>query len=318
MAQVVEPPQLTEYREAFELGLAVRMKPVSEAYAKSLANLENLRAIREDYEGALRAQNRRLQLETGKVETAGVATSTLPAGAIELSMGDGADINGSSILRDNKRSALTGFKKAGHSVSWDLIKVNPGWYKIMATYGCAAPYKEKRERADRVIGDNTPVDMKAGGSFTIYEETGLIADTSPPVSKTVVSTGSWDKLVTRNIGRIKLTGTTTRLKLEVVSAENLGIMYLHDLVLIPDETGNAAGGLSEDAKLPEALRMLRSQYKSQVEVGLKDMIMAYVRELKLLEDLYTNGTELEKAIEIRAERMRVQPLLDDPTALLKK
>lgn len=291
------------------------MKPVTDSFIKNLESLENVRAIREDYEGARRAKERRIQLSGESLPADEVEVNAGVEGMIELEM-KLARLSGSSIAYDSRRGALTGFKKPRHSAHWDLIKVEPGWYKILVTYGCSAPYREKADRASR-SDDNTPVEMEAGGTFTIAEETGLIADISPPVTKTVVSTGSWDKLVTRNIGRIKLTGTTTRVKLEVVTAKNLGIMYLHSLKLIPDASGDAGSQLAEDASQPKKLRDLRDQYRVQVEGNIKQTIEAYIRELKLLEEGYANESKLEEAVAVRSERMRVLPLLDDPAALLK-
>jgi len=293
------------------------MKPVTDSYIGSLESLENVRAIREDYEGALRAKTRRLQLQgNGGSAAAEPDVTELTDGTLELEMKE-ALRSGSSISYDTRRGALVGFKKPKHFVYWDLFKIEPGWYKILVTYGCSAPYKQKKERKNR-FDDDTPVDMEAGGTFTISEETGLITDTSPPVSKTVVSTGSWDKLVTRNIGRIKLTGTTSRVKLEVVSAKNLGIMYLHDLKLIPDNTGDANSDISADSDLPEKFRNLRNQYRTQVDMTLRSTIEAYISELKKLEEVYAKENNLEDAVKVRSERMRVEPLLTDPTLLLQR
>ena len=316
-AVVEEPPQLAEYREAFEAQLAERTKPLTAAYVRSLENLENVRAIREDYEGALRAKRRRMQLQ-GEIEVAAPVETSDVEGTIILPLAK-ARLSGNTVTYDDKRGALVGFKRPRHSATWEIIKVTPGWYKVLTTYGCADSYQEKTPKRDRSDSSKpSSVEMKAGGVFAFYEDTNLIKDTSPPIRKTVVSTGGWDKLVTRNIGKLKLTGTTSTLKLEALEAENLGIMYLRQLKLVPDVAPGTTVSLSADDVLPAELRDLREQYRKQVELEIKDSIEAYLVELKEIEERYQQASKLEEAVATRAERERVEMLLFDPALVIGK
>jgi hypothetical protein len=315
---VGEPEALTDLRSAFETQLESAVSPFRDAYVRELANLESVRAIREDYEGAVRARDVRLRMEGVESGTTadGTPKNGISGDVIELKMAS-ALISGNTISYDSTRGALIGFKKPRHSATWNLIKVVPGWFDVIATYGCADSRTVRIERRTR---DEAPAseELKTGGTFAFYEDTNLLKDTSPPIRRTVVSTGSWDKLVTRNIGKIKLTGTTATLKLEAVDPGNDGIMYLRSLKLVPAAEPGAGGGLVSDADTPESLNELRNQYRLQVESELKDQITAYVRELKELEDRYTAETQLEEALEARSERMRAQALLDDPAAVIPK
>ncbi len=315
---VGEPQSLTDLRSAFEAQLESAVSPFRDAFIRELTNLESVRAIREDYEGAIRARDVRERMEGIDSETpaAGNNKETAPSDAIELKMAS-ALISGSSISYDATRGALIGFKKARHSASWNIIKVTPGWFDVIATYGCADSRTVRLERRTR---DESPSseEMKTGGTFTFYEDTNLLKDTSPPIRRTVVSTGSWDKLVTRNIGKLKLTGTTATLKLEAVEPGNDGIMYLRSLKLVPSVEPGTSGAPVYDRGTPEALMELRDQYRQQVEGELKGQITAYVRALKELEDRYTAAAKLEEALEARSERLRAQALLDDPAAVIPK
>ncbi len=315
---VGEPEALTELRSAFESQLELSVAPLRDAYVRELANLESVRAIREDYEGAIRARDVRERVEgrsssEKKTEAAG---DDEVSGTISLPM-DGGLISGNTISYDAIRHALVGFRKARHAVTWNVLKVTPGWFEVIATYGCAESGIEKTERRPRPDVAE-PATTKTGGVFAFYEDTNLLKDTSPPLRRTVVPTGSWDKLVTRNIGKLKLTGTTATLKLEAVEPGEDGLMALRSLKLVPSDepgAGKVEGAVSSE---PEGLRELREQYREQVDAELKNRIALYVRELKALEESYTSESKLEAALEARSERMRAQSLLEDPAAVLPK
>jgi len=306
-----EPKALTDLRTTFERQLDSAVAPFLDTYVGELAKLENVRAIREDYEGAIRARDVRRRLEGETSSPDKKATDRTVPGVIELPMA-AALLNGNTISYDPVRKALTGFRKARHAATWDVLKVTPGWFDVIVTYGCAESRTVRPERRGR-DEDAKPVEMKTGGTFAFYENTNLSKDTSPPIRRTVVSTGGWDKLVTRNIGKLKLTGASATLKLEAVEPGNDGIMYLRSLKLVPSSpSGEGASGEAN------ALRGLRTQYRQQVEAEIKDKLTAYVRELKELEERHTTESRLEDALETRTERMRVQSLLDNPTAVLPK
>lgn len=306
-AQAIENERLSGLRQTFETELEKRLIPLKDEALRKLVVLENQRAIRGDYEGAIRARDRRLAItdRSGDEEEEGLEEE----GAIELSMSE-AQMSGNSILYDRRRDALVGFRKAGHTASWDVLGITPGWYSVLATYGCAEPFRARRVKDDPAAGDE---ERRSGGTFRFFEDTALMSDGSQPLEKTVTPTGGWDRLVKRNIGRLKITGNRTTLSLEVVEAENEGIMFLRKITLAPtfgpEEMGSFLPG-GNDA--PTKLRALREQYNNQVETITTPAIQIYIEALRKLEEEFTKAERLDEALASRGERERVEGRLPEP------
>lgn len=309
--QSVENVKLTEYRKTFESELEKLLTPLKEDAIRKLKVLESQRAIRKDYEGAIRARDRRLGIADEGIPPRELETTE--ENVIRLKMAEGRTA-GNTVMLDRRRNAIVGFKRPGHSVSWDIMKLRPGWYKVLAEYGCAEPYVESRTEKEKEAGTTEPNVRKAGGTFRFFEDTSLLTKGSDPVIKTVVPTGGWDRLVKRNIGKLKITGTRATLKLEVVEAENEGIMYLRGIELIPTVApGEESVALGDGSDAPGKLQTLREKYQKEVASQTREALVAYVADLKNSEEKFVTAEDLDGALAARKERERVEELLRKAT-----
>ncbi len=302
-AQSVENEKLTEYRKTFESELEKRLEPLKNDAVRRLEILEKQRAVGEDYEGAMRARDRRIGI-TGGGPSPLAAVEKEEEGVITLKM-TSARTAGNTVMLDRRRNAIVGFKKKGHSASWDVMNVKPGWYKVLATYGCAESFEERVLRKND--DDPSQVTRRAGGTFRFYEDTSLITQGSEPIVKTVVPTGGWDRLVTRNIGKLKITGTRTTLTLEVMQAEDQGIMFLRGIRLVPTVApGEESVALASGADAPAKLQSLREQYEKKIAAVTRGTVDTYVSNLKQIEEKFIADENLDGALAARKERERME------------
>ncbi|MCP5114623.1 MAG: hypothetical protein GY953_27660, partial [bacterium] len=224
----VEPPtKLAEFRDAFEKASTTRSAPAKAAFATALEQLARTRAQSGDYLGAIRARDRRLELLASDVLEP--ITPIKPEGEIVVDLARGSR-TGSGLKYDSKGTKVVGFDKTSQAITWDLSNTKPGEYSAHVTYSCGESYEDKNENI-----------IRTGGIFTLSEATGLSTTTSSqPLRRTVLSTGGWNKSVTRNIGKITVTGSLLTLELKVAKAAQGGLMHLYGIRLVPvAPTGNA-------------------------------------------------------------------------------
>lgn len=302
---VEEPPELVQYRAKFEQELAERLEPARTAYAKALKDLETQRAAAEDYEGAARAQRKRSTVE-GIVSADSAGISSEISGAIEVELARGRR-SGSSISYDSKRGALTGFERAGQHITWETMKVTPGLYSVLVTYGCAAE-ATGRERDDKGKWKDTKV--ATGGSFTFEEATNLTTGEDRVLRHTVYPTDGWDKLVTRNIGRLNLTGTTSTLKLTALEPAPGGIMHLRRLRLLP-----VSATAADNPENP--LVKLRTQYQTKANELAADTISAQIARLKAMEESFATQERLRDALTVKGKRVELEKQASEPASVLR-
>ena len=293
--RVEEPPDLIQLRKTFEAELEARITPAKEAYLKELTKLEGKRALLEDYQGAIRVKRTRLAIEGTLGRN---AAGEIVPGEIDLPVSRGRR-SGSSLNYDTKRGALTGFEKAGHQITWDVMKVQPGPYRVLVTYGCAV--ETVIQERDDIKGKLRETILKTGGSFTFEEETNLSTGDDRVLRHTVFSTGSWDKIVTRNIGRINITGTRATLKLTAHEPNPGGLMALRNLRLVPYQ-------VTAEAMSTDPLGELQAKYRAKVDELTAADFQDYIASLKALEDLLANSDRLRDALAVKAERAEVERL----------
>ena len=300
---VKEPPELVRLRETFEEQLAQRLDAPKEAYLEKLKNLEGKRALLGEYEGALRVQRKRKAVGGSLVTAAG---ETKVAGEIELDLARGRR-SGSSLNFDRVRSSLMGFEKAGHHIIWDVMKVKPGLYRVLVTYGCAdATTASRRDEFGRL----RETELTTGGSFTFEEATNLNTGEDRLLRHSVFPTGGWDKVVTRNIGRLRLTGTTSTLKLTALAPNEGGLMALRKIRLIPytaDEAGVDGGSLS-------ALDRVRTQYRLKVKELTAKEFGGHIAKLKELEESLAAADRIRDALAVKTARIEIERQAAEPAA----
>jgi hypothetical protein len=309
---VREPLELVQYRQKFESELAQRLIPAKEIYVAKLKELELKRSLGEDYDGALRAKLKRLAvMGGGDAASAGRSVE----GEISLPLSRGRR-SGYSINYDIKRGALTGFTSPGQHITWDVMKVTPGLYRVLFSYGCgdsgaSDDSKEKDEKKDEKKGKEKG--GKTGGSFTFEEDTNLGTGEDRLLRHTVYPTGGWDKMVTRNIGRLRLTGTTSTLKLTALKPGSLGLMALRRIRLIPytEEDSLVDGGSN-------ALDTLRAKYGQKVEELVAEEFDNYVADLKALEEKLAEADRIREALAVKATRNEFELKMKNPGRAIKE
>ncbi len=304
IATVAEPEELVELRTAFESQLESRSAPARKRLVDALRQLERSRADRGDYEGARRAQRRRQSIERAARAAPSSPAEPQAPGQVEIALRSGRR-TGSSLHYDAARDALVGFGKSGHSVTWDINSVQPGDYRVLVTYGCA----DFTLQSDRVSGGATrTVELTTGGSFTVEEATSLATGEDRVLRHTVYPTGGWDKTVTRNIGRLRLTGTTSTVKLSALAPEPGGLMALRRLRLVPVDARGQAGG-------SHPLDELKSRYGAKVAEITGDDFRDHIEALRRLETSLAGSDRLRDALAVKAERERIERAFSaDPAA----
>ncbi len=300
---VREPPELARFRDKFEAELEQRLEPAKESYITSLKNLERKRALGENYDGALRAKRQRLAISGG--DPAGLGADT-PPGEIVLPLNRGRR-SGSSLRYDKTRGAMTGFETSGHYITWDVMKVTPGLYRVLMSYGCADGGKVKARDKEGKMRERS---VDTGGSFTFEEATNLGTGEDRILRHTVYPTGGWDKVVTRNIGRLRLTGTTSTLKLTVLEPEAGGLMALRRIRLVPYTAGESLAG--DGAGTP--LAKLRAQYAEKVTELVGEEFERYVSDLKALEERLAAEDRVRDALSVKAARTEFERQATNPSA----
>lgn len=297
---VQAPPKLAEFREAFEKAVAERSAPAKADFAAALELLARTRAQAGDYEGAIRARDRRRELIDGSA-AAGTADSDPREGELVVDLARGSR-TGSGLKFDARGNKVTGFDKTSQTITWDLSNTSPGMYSAFVTYSCGVG-------GTSASTGNT---IATGGIFTLSEATGLSTTTSsPPLRRTVLPTGGWNKTVTRNIGKISVTGSLLRLQLKVLKAEPGGLMHLYGIRLVPASSDGDAGS-GEPAELSE----LREKFRTAIANQSAPLIMAYGAALSSLLEQLTDSNQLEAAFDVQKEYLRAQKLAKDPSLIL--
>lgn len=305
MAQTVvaPPPKLADFREAFESAVETRSSPARESFAAALAELMRSRADHGDYEGAIRARDRRLELLASKPEATGDPASREGEIAIDL---PSASRSGSGLKYDVRESKFVGLTKDNQSLLWEISKTVPGVYSAIVTYSCGEPE----------IDPDTEAPIKTGGSFTLAETTNLTTSGSEPLVRVVVPTGGWDESITRNIGKITVTGTRLNLQLSVDQANPGGLMHLYGIRLVPFDDGLGTGG-SAGAETPEELAVLRERFRLAITPKTSPIIMSYGTALREILDNASVATQLEEALEAQAAFTTAEKLSKDPTLIYR-
>ena len=303
---VREPLELVQYRDKFESELAQRLTPAKDTFISQLKELELKRSLGEDYDGALRAKLKRLAVSGGGSSSAAAGGSV--EGEISLPLSRGRR-SGYSISYDTKRGALTGFTSPGQHITWDVMKVTPGLYRVQFSYGCGAPRPAEKSGKSGISKKRGTT----GGSFTFEEDTNLGTGEDRLLRHTVYPTGGWDKIVTRNIGRLKLTGTTSTLKLTALKPGSEGLMALRRIRLVPytEEDSLADGGTN-------ALDNLRAQYGMKVQELVAEEFEDYVADLKALEEKLAEADRIREALAVKAARSEFELKMKNPGVATKE
>lgn len=298
----VEPPaELAELRDGFERAVMARSAPAREKFASALQELAQARGEGGDYEGAIRARDRRLEILNLSDP---VATAPAARGEIVVDLPSGKRA-GSGLKYDAEGKKIVGFSKSNQSILWDISETVSGVYSIMVTYSCGEPEKIDGEQP-----------LPTGGTFTLEEDTSLAAVDSPPLQHTVSPSGGWNKLVTRNIGKLTLAGGRLPLKLLVSSSGEGGLMHLYGISLVPIASNSAEDAATPD-DFPAELASLRAMFRSAILPKTTPLVAAYGMRLRAMLQAFTDANDLEGAYEVQKEFTAAESLSKDPTRIFE-
>ena len=302
-AAIAPPPKLAEFREAFETAVEARSAPALKRFADGLAELARSRAEHGDYEGAIRARDRLAELMLSKPEATGDPASREGEIVVDLASANRA---GSGLKYDVREGKIIGFTKNSQSLRWEFSKTVPGIYSAIVTYSCGEPETKP----------DTGVTISTGGRFTLAETTNLTTSGSEPLVRRVAPTGGWDKSITRNIGKITVTGSRLTLALTVDQAAPGGLMHLYGIRLIPviDSSGTSASGADQT---PAELAELREKFRNAIAPNTSPVIMRYGTALRSMLESASGAPQLENALQVESAFEAAEKLSKDPTLIYR-
>ena len=305
---VANPPQeIEDYREAYDKAFAELSAPAREKFAKALHSLETERAAAGDYLGAIRARDRRLEL-LGRQPGPDSPPNPDPGpahdeGVIEVSLG-AANRTGSGVRFDQRGGKLSGFKE-GRSIRWDLNNTEPGEYSVVVTYSCGGLEFTSRG-----------FEQVAGGVFALWQQTNLTIGAPEELRRTVVSTGGWNKTITRNIGKIRAESNRMTLVLTAKKVAPGGLMNLYGLRLVPVTGGRDPVANLGDPTLPPELAALREKFRAAVATKTAGLIAGYGMKLRERREQATEANDLDAALDAQAAYAEAEKISSDPLALI--
>jgi len=299
-AASTEPSELVQIRKQYTTRALAASRILSDQYTKALGGLERDYGMAGDYDQALAAQQRRLELMT---LYSNVLDDTSFANVIVLKPAD-ARLNG-SVTYDKAQDALTGWKTAGSVASWDVSRLTPGTYSITLRYG-VADFGEVRYTS-------AVQDTNTGGDFEFYEDSSLSGAAANRRPATVTTTGGWTTLATLEMPPFQLGRTTARFSLRITKPRGGGgVMLLRDIRLAPmlaPKPAVVAGGVSAQ----EEYTNLRNSHTEILKQAAMPVITAYHTKLTQLVEMAMAKNEGDLGEDLRAEQRRLQKMMETPS-----
>ena len=185
-----------------------------------------------------------------------------------------------AIRFDRTENVLVGWKNEGNAASWDIRSIQPGRYKVIAFYGVSD------SQTDRSSGKR----QRAGASFVVRKESGLVGEAPERIIHRVSSTGGWDKITPVECGQMAISRKSATIVVECGSAEELGVMHLRGIELRRMTT--VAPG--ENARLRARFATLRSAHAREMDAQLTPIENSYIAELQKSKQLALAKTEMKR------------------------
>jgi endonuclease YncB( thermonuclease family) len=309
-AQSPEPPrgktsgprELDEMREQFTLRALAAGRMLADQYSNALASLEAQAAESADYETALAAHQRRLELAEY------YANRDMVSGqVIVLKPADAKTIG--AVTLDKTDNALTNWRTAGSSAVWDIFKITPGTYTVSLTCGVAdsAP----ASAAAILAGGN--IEAQTGGEIEFQEVTNLTGADSARLTAALKSTGGWSSFETLVLGDIKLARTSARFSIRASRLRGTGgLMHLKEIRLTPARpTADRPDREAADAALAE-LEKVRASHQAKLKELEQPVLDAHLARLAALGDELGAKNDEDGVQAVAAEAKRARRLLEKP------
>ena len=285
-----EPTELSELRKQFAVRGLEKAHTLSDQYSNALVNLEHELAATGDYVAAQSARRRRLEIAAAYKDAFGQNGG---ANSILLKPAD-AKVSG-SVLYERTADMLSGWRKAGSSATWDVLKIKPGTYQISLTY---------------LANGNS------SGEYDFFEDSTLPgAELNHRTSDVKFTQGKYE---TTQLPPITLQYTNARFTLHITKVRGTDmLMSLKEVRLIPVVAATPeTSGVPNDAAAPGAdeFTALQLAHAAKITALAQPLSDAYLTKLSSIEASLDKQEDPEMLAAINAERARVQRWLANPTA----
>lgn len=308
-AASADPGELTQLRMQAEALALSRSKVLSEQFANALAGIARDAAASGDYEQALAAQRRRENLVRLYATIAG--DDGVPENAVVLKPAD-ARING-AVNYDRNLDALTGWKTAGSTATWDLSKFAAGPYQVTLVYAVA----DMGDPPRTTLGAPQP-DLTTGGDLEFFEDSSLPGADQNRRLTSVASTGGWTEWSTAVLPAIQLR-PPARLALKVTRAKGGGgVMNLKEIRLVPPGIDSGAPSTNPGGGTPagqDSLADLEKNYVHKLRDVMSPVVTAYAERMQALSEKHAL-TDPDAARDYTAEAERARQILENPLGLI--
>jgi hypothetical protein len=286
-----EPSELAALRQAYLNKALTAGHVLTEQFIVVLGGLEKDLGAAGDYEQALSAQKRRTELaETYKSVIADPSTLA----AIVLKPTD-ARLVGS--VNNDRSGGLSGWKSAGSSATWDILRVIPGSYDVLLTYA-----------AESASG------LTIGNEYEFLEDSNLSGSAANLRSFQLPTTGSISTFTSVTLPAILLQHTSTRFTLRASRIRGTGsLMTLKEIKLTPSKAATPAVGPPT-----VTLESAREAYIARVKTTAKPLVDAFLTSLKALESAQVAKQDTDAASATQSEAARASAWIANPIPLTTK
>ncbi len=260
--------QLSEDRRAFARERARATSSANDYFVQRLEKFERQAAAEGNYGMAIRMRDERLRILEDSVRADPASARQGKDSAIVLKPREAA-LYGSVTL---KSSALQRWRTSKSNASWKLRGIKPGHYQVVATYACSSKVEES-------VGPNgLKIRERAGGQFTLGEQSNLIGSNDQLLTHQVLPTKDWNTDREALLGEIELNAANLTLQLDVVEVQALGLMHLKEIRLYP----LARPASPSDSPALTPLREIRRSFVVALQRRLQPIRQRYLQRLEHL------------------------------------
>jgi endonuclease YncB( thermonuclease family) len=301
---ITEPAELIQLRKQYAVRALAASRTLAEQYTKALAVLEKEGGEAGDYEIALAAQTRRVEL-TGLYSTQ--LEDTALSNIIVLKPAD-AKLGG-NVSYDKSVNALVNWRAVGNTASWDLAAVP-----------VPAGGADMGEMPTRITTQFIP-DLLTGGEFEFYEDSNLSGASQNRRTAQVTTTGGWGTLATLQLGSFQLGRTTARLTLRIARVRGSGgVMHLKEIRLSPAKPASSTPPVEPlaDGSTPpvgDELVLLQQAHQDKLRQVATPVLTAYVGQIRNLAGEAAAKNQTDATEELQAEEQRFLKLVQNTSTI---
>lgn len=255
------PPALAAAKARLSESLTVADRTVTSQWLVTLTELEKKRAEKGDYEGAMRARQRREQA----LIAAGSDDGRIPV----LLTVSAPSTRATKVTLDSQTGTAV-FGSSGAFITWEVTGDFKGWYEVMLTHGVAGG-KDHTAAITPVTG-NIPAGWRKrrdeddyapqAGGWACFQSLSSLGGSSVVLRREIVSTGGWSTWRTVSLGRVQIQQTRPTFRLGGEEVARQGLMHFRQLELVPVSAPSATSAAGE-LKLKQLRDVFESEYRKR-------------------------------------------------------